>query len=223
MNQGKNLRICPDQLAGWFGKLQKPALTNAHYASIANSLNGFVWPGDLAPAPKPSGFPNLGEEYRPYPARYGDSKAVANAAKLLMQGLPAIAAHWERKDVEPNDPKSSETLEKLQHVLREAMRYIELPFGKPEDQRCGMVVRKTWQLWLLIIVPLLIDAMRNAGHSKVAISRKSVVVRVAWEVMIVMNVEGVKTVTPSGVSAFLTRFDRSNGLTPQGVEALTTR
>jgi hypothetical protein len=121
----------------------------------------------------------------------------------------------------PDDHDALDALQQMRISLTETMPMIEFPFGPVHTRPRPPNTSKPWRTYALALSTAIIPEMTNAGHANISISKNSVLVRIIREVMVRMKIPGAH-VTDSAISAFLIEFDRYYGLTPLGIEALTT-
>jgi hypothetical protein len=172
-----------------------------------------TWPGDPNPEPDLiAATTELDELW--------DFKRVSSAAKLLLAALPEITAHWKEISRLLPDSTICHDLQELERRLSATLEYIEFPLGR--STTIAPRIRKPWQNYSLLIARIVINRMTRRGRTHVAISRNSIVVRIVHCAMLHINVEDIQTVTKSGISAFLSRWDQGYGLRPQAIAPLTT-
>jgi hypothetical protein len=222
MNTSRSERYRPikaEEIAAWYGTFLKPVLSAEQFDAIAKAINGWWWPGDEPPADASPETEAASRKYMEEAIYLWDFKQVTKAAKTLLDKLPAIQR--QRTKLVPHDYVGLGALEQLSILLTETMPMIEFPWG-PGDTREGRPhISKLWQSYALLIGQTIIPEMSKAGHETTSISRNSVIVRIVREVMMRMKIEGAH-VTETAISAFLVRWDKFYGLTPQGVETLMT-
>jgi hypothetical protein len=222
MNTSRSERSRPikaEEIAAWYGTFLKPVLTANQFDALANSINGWFWPGDENAANAFTEKDVVHCRHTKEAAYLWDFEKVTEAARTLLDNFAAVQSL--RKRLMPNDHDALDALEQLKISLTETMPMIEFPFGPVHIRPRPPDISKPWRTYALTITLVIIPEMMKAGHVKISISRNSVLVRIVREVMLCMKIPGAH-VTDSAISAFLIEWDRYYGLTPQGVEALTT-
>jgi hypothetical protein len=208
--------ITATEVRDWFGKSRQSLLGNAQYREIAAYLTKIRWPSDTGPLFQPCPVATESDESD----RYWDFDAAFDAAKLLLESMPAMLRHWNGLLWAPETRGGHPAIKALQDTLTVALPYIEWPFGKYERQT-GRKQPKAWHLPAVMVARVVVKAMIEAGHDEPGITRNSVVVRIVRKALIRMGV--LNEITTSAVGAHLTRWDKKYGLTPKGIAALTTK
>ena len=199
--------ITANEVRDWFGKSPKAQLGGTHYRTIAAYLTKIRWPSDAGGllGPQPS-------TVKIVPDDYWDFKAATDAAKLLLDTMPAMLRHWDGLRWAPETRGGYRAIKTLKSALRIALPNIEWPFGKYERQT-GRKRPKVWHLSAVMIANVIVKVMIEAGHDDPGITRKSIVVRVVRKALIRMQYPHVQMITASAVGAHLTRWDKKYGLT----------
>jgi hypothetical protein len=210
--------IKADEIAGWYGTFLKPVLTAKQFDALANSINGWFWPGDENAANACTEKEAVHCRHTKEAAYLWDFEKVTEAARTLLDNFAAVQSL--RKRLMPDDHDALDALEQMKISLTETMPMIEFPFGPVHTRPRPPNTSKPWRTYALALSHAIIPEMTKAGHV-ISISKNSVLVRIIREVMLRMKIPGAH-VTDSAISAFLIEWDRYYGLTPQGVEALTT-
>lgn len=182
--------ITATEVRAWFGKSRKSQLGNAQYREIAAYLTKIRWPSDTGPHFQPCPVATESDESD----RYWDFVAAFDAAKLLLESLPAMLRHWNGLKWAPETRGGHPAIKALQDTLTVALPYIEWPFGKYERQT-GRKKSKIWHLPAVMVANVVIKAMIEAGHDEPGITRNSVVVRVVRQSLIRMRYPHVQMIT----------------------------
>ena len=222
MNTSRSERSRPikaEEVAAWYGTFLKPALTTKQFGALANSINGWFWPGDENAANASTEKEAVRCRHTKEAAYLWDFNKVTEAARTLLDNLAAVQSL--RKRLMPDDHDALDALQQMRISLTETMPMIEFPFGPVHTRPRPPNTSKPWRTYALALSNAIIPEMTNAGHANISISKNSVLVRIIREVMVRMRIPGAH-VTDSAISAFLIEFDRYYGLTPQGIKALTT-
>lgn len=210
--------VTPDEVKEWFGRSRKAQLHEERYGAIAADITALKWPGDPPPPTDApwlvKGTPDSDKD------RWWDFEAVAKAAKLVLASLPAMRRHWNGLRWAPETRGGYNAIEALEETLKVALPYIEWPFGEYE-RATGRKTPKEWHIPSIILAGMIIRTMVEAGNRSPAISRNSVVARVATKALIRMGFQ--KELAQETVSMHLTRWDKKYGLTPNGIRVLTTK
>jgi hypothetical protein len=210
--------ITAAEVRRWVGDSAKSKLGEAQFREIAVGLTKFRWPGDPPPPPD---SPWLTKEPKVDPDRWWDFQAATDAVKLLLYSVPRMLSHWERQRWARETRGGYDAIKTLGDALSVAAPYIEWPFGHYERQTRPKRP-KPWHIMALSIARLVLRVMVEAGQKEPGITRNSVVVRLVRNVLIRMNFPNAKMVTPTAIGAHLTRWDKTFGLIPKGIAALTT-
>jgi hypothetical protein len=205
------------EVKGWFGNSCNARLGCAQYGEIAACLTKFRRPSDTPDFPR---FPKDAIEARLN--RWWDFKAASDAAKTLLDSVPAMASHWDGLRWAPETCGGYEAIKTLGDALVIALPYIEWPFGHYQRQT-GRKRPKAWHIPAVLIAHVIVKAMIGAGHNEPGITRNSVVVRVVHKALIRMRFPDSEMITATAIGAHLTRWDEKFGLTPKGIGALTTK
>jgi hypothetical protein len=189
--------ITAAEVRDWFGKNPKSRLGNAQHREIAAYLTKLRWPSDAGGllGPRPSTV-EIGTD------DYWDFDAATDAAKLLLESLPAMHRHWNGLLWAPETRGGYAAIKTLQDALVIALPYIEWPFGEYERQT-GRKQPKTWHLPAVMVANVIVKAMIEAGHDEPGITRNSILVRVVRKALIRMRYPYVQMITASAVGAHL--------------------
>jgi hypothetical protein len=196
--------ITTDDVRVWFGKSPKSKLKEAQYCELAAFLTRCRWPGD---PPDPPDSPWLVRIIEDDQEQWWDFKGVSQAARNLLESMPQIVSCWETR----LRSEGKDQIRKLQEALSDAIEYIEWPFGRYKRQT-GQKTPKPWHIYAQLIARAIIGVMIEAGHEKPAVSRNSVVVRVAQKALMRMKIPNAGMVTRTAIAAYLTRWDGRYGL-----------
>lgn len=219
MTKDRALRtIAAAEVEGWFGKSNRSQLGDAQYREIAAQLTKWRWPSDPI---NPSNTLSSDEAEIGY-STYWDFKAAIDAAKLLLDSMPAMLRHWDGLQWAPETRGGYPAISALQKDLLTALPYIEWPFGRYE-RRTGRKRAKSWHLPAVLVAKALIKCAADAKQIEPSLTRNSVAVRVVRKALIRMGFKDINTVTASAVAAHLARWDKKYGLTSKGIAALTTK
>lgn len=207
--------ITAAEIRAWIGKSRKSRLGNAQYREIAAYLTKLRWPCDSnsIPASWPSSVEIESDDY-------WNINAATDAAKSLLESIPAMLTHWNGLLWAPETRGGYAAIKTLQDALVIALPYIEWPFGYYKRQT-GRKKPKPWHIPAVLIAKTVVKAMIEAGHGEPGITRNSVVARVVRQALI--RKRFLHEITPSAIGAHLTRWDKKYGLTPKGIAILTTK
>jgi hypothetical protein len=214
-------KITAAEVKQWFGNSKKARLRPTQYEEIATCLTKYRWPSDPPAPPDAPWLPKI-IEADSEADRWWDFQGTTAAAKLLLQSAPAMIEHWKGLLWAPETRGGYEAIKDLKTALVAALHYIEWPFGEGE-RTTGQKRPKDWHLYAQSIARIIINEMVKAGQPEPGITRNSVVVRVVHKALVRMGIPYSKTLSDTAIGAYLTRWDKKFGLTPQGIAILTTK
>ena len=191
--------ISAAEVKAWFGPRAKGRLEETQYALIAQKLNRLRWPTDPS-AQNARAAPEVDP--------YWDFSAATKAAKFLLAAMPAMKRHWQGLTWAPETRVGYTATEILEHALRNALPFIEWPFG-PYQRAIGRKQRKAWQLPSVMVARVLAQAMVTSRR-RPSLERHAVLVRVTREALERMGYN-LTNVGTSGISAYLARWDKQFG------------
>jgi hypothetical protein len=205
--------ITPAELKKWFGTSHRAVLGDEQCSKLAEYLTKIKWPADPPDGREPSFTINESED------PYWDFQAASEAAKLLVDCVPAMLNHWKGLTWAPSTRGGYPAIVALEQALATALPYIEWPFGRYE-RRTRRKRPKDWHFSAVIIAKAIIKTLLEVGHDGPSLARKSIVVRAVRKALLRMNYRDVRMVSESGVAAHLSRWDRHYGLTPKSIARL---
>lgn len=202
----------------WLGPSQKVRLSESQYRDVAKKLTRLR----LSTDPVSRSFARLTKLAQPESECWWDFKKATAAAKMLITSCPQMKTHWSNLSWAPETRSGHQAIQNLEAALFAAMPYIEWPFGPPSGKSLR-VGNAGWHVLAHSIAWIVIYALIEAGHDAPGISRNSVVVRVVSQVLIRKGYPHSKMITLSAIGMFLSRWDKTFGLTPRGIARLTTK
>lgn len=206
--------ITANEVESWFGNSSAARLKEKQYSEIAAKLTRFKWSDEPAKVGPPNKLTEDDQD------RWWDFKAVPDAAKLLYASLPAMRRHWKSLERGPETQGGDSVILDLGQALEKALPYIEWPFGKYK-RTTGRKIPKDWHLPAVLIAKVIVRALVESGHTSPAISKNSVVARIVRRALIRMRY--LNEIDTSAIAAHLTRWNKTYGLTPNGIQALITK
>jgi hypothetical protein len=198
--------ITPAEVKTWFGQSRQQKLKPAIYSKIAADLNKLRWPSD--PLPK--------DRSRPTTRKSGlwDLNAAANAAKTLLDDMPAMLSHWQEPKWSPEHQAAYKAIRALNGALIAAMPYIEQPLG-PRKGSTGRKAPKDWHMPSILIAKLVIWALMEAGEDAPGVTHNSLVVRIIQKALVRMQFPQSGTLTRDAIGAHLKRRSKKYGTLTQ--------
>lgn len=160
-------KINATEVKQWFGNSSKAQLRPAQYDEIATRLTKFRWPSD---PPAPPDSPWLPKIIETDPDRYWDFQATTQAAKTLLDSVPAMLSHWAGLRWAPETRGGYDAIKALSDALLVALPHIEWPFGEIERLN-GQKRLKDWHTPAIIIANVVIKAMIEAGNNEPGITK----------------------------------------------------
>jgi hypothetical protein len=124
--------------------------------------------------------------------------------------------HWDGLQWAPETRGGFPAIKALEDALSIAQPYTEWPFGEYERAQ-SQKTPKAWHTPAHSIALIIIQVLGAAGQTNPAISRNSIVVKIVRKALIRMQVPNFHMITTTAIAAYLTRWDRQYGLTPQGI------
>jgi hypothetical protein len=184
--------ITTAEVSTWFARGRKPP-KEAQCAEIAARLTKIRWRDDPPP-------PVIGDGMRlvradpdsPWVAEpvietdpWWDPEEAAAAVKTLLDGVPAMLWHWERRS-ETRDGYAA--IEALRDELVRALPYIEWPFGKYERRPYRSRPRlSVWHMPALVIANIVSEALVQSGARSPKFSRDSAATWVVRKALVRMG------------------------------------
>ena len=196
------------ELREWIGPKLSPKCSDECLRRAANRMNNFRWPGDSPANFGEPGYVPIRTYDKNEKMKWQFDRRVGKSARFLHDRMDEIVASVSD---EYSDPALRTLMERLQLALDgPTIEFLEYPLGRYKPRR-GPRTHKEWHSYATGIAQVLIGAMQDAGIKNPSIARDCVVPRVVLEVLHRFNVRDAN-VTPTAVSAYLTRWKKKHGL-----------
>jgi hypothetical protein len=117
-----------------------------------------------------------------------DPEKAADAARVLIEDIPAMLRYWNRTLSPVPGRDGCDTIERLRVALDAAMPFIEFPFGEYDREearkrRLHPKRPKSWHASAIAVAYVIIPALQQSGHTVRGTSHDTIAVRIVHDAL----------------------------------------